>query len=483
MAATKSPSKMKHSRFLFIHENGDPMIFYMRPCAERSLLKPDIEHGGGEVTAKVVKHSIKLAGDTDYISTDDYFSTRFIKDCVKANKILDLETYRLNISKSFKSQIQNAIEDTVSDISDDESDLSRIYRTKIRDFKGRMAFNNEEDIAMLKYIIDNHRHKDIQGNSLYKEMELQKVTGHTASSMNCRLRKVIMPNLEKYEIDKTWKYKLTGDPKYAGSTAKSSTLSDISTTAENCVGVKAPPSTVTSNTKKSDSELTDDKVSLKNNDWISKDKANLFLKSYSKGDRVKTLRNTNRKCEPSSKKHQEENGDNVTADEDSFDKALLNAANLKKSCEKLSSPHKRNLRSVDKVNTSSNNSSANETQVPNSGGDNNIDHVERCRKSKRLHPENENMDRGKSDAARSPVKKSQKIASTRNREQTESPVKHLEVTSPKKQKSKTKDSSDNKHYQQKISASSGHHKFKRHHKTRENNRMRQPDKINYAYSN
>lgn len=39
-----------------------------------------------------------------------------------------------------------------------------------------MAFTKEEDIAMLKYIIDNHRQRDIQGKLLYREMEFKKVS-------------------------------------------------------------------------------------------------------------------------------------------------------------------------------------------------------------------------------------------------------------------------------------------------------------------
>lgn len=231
---------------------------------------------------------------------------------------------------------------------------------------------------------------------------------------------------------------------FVESTAKTSTISDNRVSVQGCdVNVKSPSSKVSSNTKKWDSESPDDKVRFRHKECISKDKKQLLSKSYSKGDRVKILRNTRRKDESSSKKQEDDNSDHVMSDEDSFDIALLNSANLRKYSEKSSSPLVRNLRSQDSINTSSNKSSPKKRQVPNSGGDN-IDHVDNSRKSKRLHPENDNTETIENPATGSPVKKLQKIASTKNNGQTESVIKHLKMTPPKKQKSKTKDDSDDK---------------------------------------
>lgn len=36
----------------------------------------------------------RLANDEDYLVSDDYYSVRYIEDCVKANKLLEKDKYK-----------------------------------------------------------------------------------------------------------------------------------------------------------------------------------------------------------------------------------------------------------------------------------------------------------------------------------------------------------------------------------------------------
>ncbi|XP_063415679.1 telomeric repeat-binding factor 2-interacting protein 1-like isoform X3 [Mytilus trossulus] len=155
----------KHSKHLFTKEN-EPILFFLRPCPDKSKINPLVEYGGGKVLSKFVTGAIKLAQDGDYVSSGDYISTKYVLDCVKNNHLMDTEKYKM---------------------------------------KRRTKYTDEEDVAMLSYIVTEHRQNAIHGNQLYKDMQVLKITKHTAPSMNSRMRKCILPNISKYNIPKKWK--------------------------------------------------------------------------------------------------------------------------------------------------------------------------------------------------------------------------------------------------------------------------------------
>ncbi|XP_061171625.1 nucleolar and coiled-body phosphoprotein 1-like [Saccostrea echinata] len=192
---------------VFEDDKGNPVIFFFRPCAARSKVQPIIEEHGGRVTARMALNAIKLANDDDYLVSDDYYSVRYIEDCVKANKMLDKEKYRLQPRKMV---IRDASEDQVSDISFDEDEPQRI-RASMKYFQGRKMYTYADDMAILNYIISNDYHEKVAGNTIWKEMEDLQITKHSASSMNTRYRKTIKYNLNLYTIPVTHKKKLNLD--------------------------------------------------------------------------------------------------------------------------------------------------------------------------------------------------------------------------------------------------------------------------------
>ncbi|XP_063415681.1 telomeric repeat-binding factor 2-interacting protein 1-like isoform X5 [Mytilus trossulus] len=115
---------------------------------------------------------------------------------------MDTEKYKMKRQGSKKFSVDNAEE--LSNVSDDLSPSSSVY-IEAKDIKGRTKYTDEEDVAMLSYIVTEHRQNAIHGNQLYKDMQVLKITKHTAPSMNSRMRKCILPNISKYNIPKKWK--------------------------------------------------------------------------------------------------------------------------------------------------------------------------------------------------------------------------------------------------------------------------------------
>ncbi|XP_063447366.1 telomeric repeat-binding factor 2-interacting protein 1-like isoform X2 [Mytilus trossulus] len=254
----------KHSKHLFTKEN-EPIVFFLRPCTDKSKINPLVEYGGGKVLSKFVTGAIKLAQDGDYVSSGDYISTKYVLDCVKNNHLMDTEKYKMKRQGSKKFSVDNAEE--LSNVSDDLSPSSSVY-IEAKDIKGT-KYTDEEDVAMLSYIVTEHRQNAIHGNQLYKDMQVLKITKHSAPSMNSRMRKCILPNISKYNIPKKWK-KIFSE--------KVSPKKDNTLTLEQTIKIKE---NITNGKpkRKPTSDLSDEIDS-----FISEDDFDQQLKSISKGN-------------------------------------------------------------------------------------------------------------------------------------------------------------------------------------------------------
>lgn len=164
-----------------------------------------------------------------------------------------------------KFSVDNAEE--LSNVSDDLSPSSSVY-IEAKDVKGRTKYTDEEDVAMLNYIVTEQRQKGIHGIQLYKDMQILKITKHSAPSMNCRMRKCILPNINKYNIPKKWKSIFS---------EKVSPRKDNTLTSEQTVKIKEKrPNRKTKIKPSNDSSVEIDS-------FISEDDFDQQLKSISKG--------------------------------------------------------------------------------------------------------------------------------------------------------------------------------------------------------
>ncbi|XP_060067659.1 telomeric repeat-binding factor 2-interacting protein 1-like [Ylistrum balloti] len=201
--------KESYSKFLFTDDNGEPLIFYMRPCAAKTTLKPLVENGGGGMTVKVTKKCIKLAVETDQISSEDYISTKYILDCVKDNKLLAIDKYRLKPKKCSADHSLDEVE-----ISDDLSPAAKIQKTGTLPL-GRQKYTLQEDLSILNYFEKNRESISMwNGLKVWQTMSLLQVTEHSAESMKDRFRKKILPKLDSYNVSSNLKFLFTKKTKY-----------------------------------------------------------------------------------------------------------------------------------------------------------------------------------------------------------------------------------------------------------------------------
>ncbi|XP_068703263.1 telomeric repeat-binding factor 2-interacting protein 1-like isoform X2 [Montipora foliosa] len=167
---------------LFLTEDGSPMIFYMIPCSMKTKLRPLIDHGGGELSSSISSNSIKLVDPAVAGSNaSGYISTEYIFDCIKHNKLQDIEKYRLkstssNTNKGLKSQAKASPSNV---------------KVSGPNGSGRSFYSDLEDLALMEFVKE---HKDIyslKGNNLYKEAEKTQVTSHSWQSMRDHYLKVL----------------------------------------------------------------------------------------------------------------------------------------------------------------------------------------------------------------------------------------------------------------------------------------------------
>ncbi|XP_078310332.1 uncharacterized protein LOC111137832 isoform X3 [Crassostrea virginica] len=189
---------------VFQDEKNNPIVFYFRPCAARSRIHPIVEEHGGQITARFALNAIKLANDEDYLVSDDYYSVRYIEDCVKANKLLEKDKYKLQPRRMV---IRDASDEEVSDISiDDDAPLKLVANSKY--LQGRKTYKYKEDMEILNFIIKENYHDRVGGNTIWEEMEALEITKHSGPSMNSRFRKNLKFNLHLYPIPLKDKLKL-----------------------------------------------------------------------------------------------------------------------------------------------------------------------------------------------------------------------------------------------------------------------------------
>ncbi|XP_029200394.2 telomeric repeat-binding factor 2-interacting protein 1-like isoform X1 [Acropora millepora] len=171
---------------LFLREDGSPMLFYLTPGSMKTRLKPLILHGGGELSSKVLSNSIKLADPTVAGGNmPGYLSTEYIFDCIKHNKLQDMENYRLEYTSSNNIKGKGQAKPSPS-----KGKLSGPSGT------GRSVYTDEEDLALIKFVKENNFLYSIKGNNLYKEAEKSKVTSHTWQSMRDHYIKVLYKRRE-----------------------------------------------------------------------------------------------------------------------------------------------------------------------------------------------------------------------------------------------------------------------------------------------
>uniref|UniRef100_F6WSD5 Telomeric repeat-binding factor 2-interacting protein 1 n=1 Tax=Xenopus tropicalis TaxID=8364 RepID=F6WSD5_XENTR len=228
---------LTHSRTLFVDDDGTPMSFYVPPGPLKRQLYPLITHGGGEM-CRMQQPGALLLSAPGSAQGAQYVSTAYIMDCVRIDKLLDVDDYRLDGShgrprKSQGSKKEERAPQQKVGESSQESDqkqqakvggdleegdklsdpgepvneeslgeynkenkmdcsgaqkvIRKILPPKSPPFylTGRNVFTEKEDVAILLYVRENAPHRGT-GVSLWKEMEQKQVVKRTWQAIKNR---------------------------------------------------------------------------------------------------------------------------------------------------------------------------------------------------------------------------------------------------------------------------------------------------------
>ncbi|XP_059176395.1 uncharacterized protein LOC131956058 isoform X2 [Physella acuta] len=132
------------------------------------------------------------------------------------NSFVNIEKYRsdiLGLQKTTQSTETVNADCTGTDEDTYDFPASPHIIVKSTDLKGRKKYSVDDDFKIIKYLINHGRYSETGGNTIWKFMQAVQVTDHTSQSMKARFKKIILPNIESYDIPAQWKAKLTGNYK------------------------------------------------------------------------------------------------------------------------------------------------------------------------------------------------------------------------------------------------------------------------------
>ncbi|KAJ8880772.1 hypothetical protein PR048_017243 [Dryococelus australis] len=197
---------------LFLNFRGDALVFYIKPCKERTRLRKIIESGNGFVVSSRGQHSVTFAADDEtYDGDDEVFSVRYIDDCCKFGKQLDLKEYRVNKISRFGSGF-DVMEVFVRNITWERaekkwgsSDSSNSVLASASPNGKRFPYSMKEKRMIVDYVIEHESFSSLKGNVLWQEMSKDLANNGISrswQSLKEHYRKQILPNIESFKLSR-----------------------------------------------------------------------------------------------------------------------------------------------------------------------------------------------------------------------------------------------------------------------------------------
>ncbi|XP_049858330.1 uncharacterized protein LOC126348631 isoform X4 [Schistocerca gregaria] len=195
-----------------------PMVFVLEENDKNKIIAQMIQHGGGCVASLRGPYGICLSSPENLLllQNEAVFSTEFIKDCCIANRILDINQYRLGGPSSYSDNF-NAMKvllrkshwptpaerdenDSANTDRHSDSDTAMESQNSRRNMSSHRSrtFSGNEDKYILRYIVENKEIGLILGNTLWKKIAQKKLQGRTWQSLKKHFLKHVLPNITKY---------------------------------------------------------------------------------------------------------------------------------------------------------------------------------------------------------------------------------------------------------------------------------------------
>ena len=187
-------------------------------------MKGIIEAGGGVLRSKPPpgaekEHSIKLVSPGDLIlnHNTDHFNYNYILDCQKHDQLLnnlrdyilgesafeDYDALRVLLGEIKWSDIKRReiIGEKLSFL-DDKDDDDEYDNSKKSNMKyAKAPYTRKEDEEIVEWIVKNQAYKDLKGNKVWEEMEVDEVgRGRTYQSLKERFKKKIITQIHTFSL-------------------------------------------------------------------------------------------------------------------------------------------------------------------------------------------------------------------------------------------------------------------------------------------
>ncbi|XP_046394420.1 telomeric repeat-binding factor 2-interacting protein 1-like isoform X1 [Ischnura elegans] len=205
---------------LFLDDEGTPLEFALRGYSSDSSYSSVsllIKKGGGILHVKRDgPHTILLEKpESRMFCEGECFSIMYITDCCEANRLLDLNKYRLNKnSKYCQDYDANLIllkkkswrdiplkRDCKSDVEDADESLYLEPRPSKQLKNIPRPYSDNEKKLIIDWIMRNKCYSAVGGNSIWIQMESEEVLeGRSWQSMKEHFRKQIMPSIKKFGL-------------------------------------------------------------------------------------------------------------------------------------------------------------------------------------------------------------------------------------------------------------------------------------------
>lgn len=171
---------------IFQYSDRSPMIFCLRPCPIKKKVRQLIEKSGGFCFPSILhvpphyrNSAIVLIPDGEPITDKDALRVSYIKDCVKAGRLLPQNAYRSSNDGSIEVSVSGA--------------------------GGRSSYSKTENKHILLYVQQNtKKNTNLTGNSFWKKLESQnmlQLQGRSWQSMRDRYLKHLRGNESEYNLD------------------------------------------------------------------------------------------------------------------------------------------------------------------------------------------------------------------------------------------------------------------------------------------
>ncbi|XP_042218202.1 uncharacterized protein LOC121863567 isoform X1 [Homarus americanus] len=214
-------------RYLFVTPAGKPMQFSMRSCKEHYELNELIPKWGGHFSSDRGPYTIRFwpSGETCPEKYGEYYSPKYINDCIESKTILPLKSYRVTKKSSYVEPVEVMevlfqqkcwqdlqplpIRDRSPDSPDEFAQFDKPSRPEKKKRPRGRPYSDKEKWSIIEYIMNKHCYNQCKGRKMWQQMVEAKICpGRTWQSLKEQYVKHIIRDIDSYKVDEDIKTRI-----------------------------------------------------------------------------------------------------------------------------------------------------------------------------------------------------------------------------------------------------------------------------------